>query len=105
MLTLGQSCRHLSYLLSRKTHMNTPERPETATDRLARGLYREIDRDSIPLALTVKVAAGALGLTEGGLYDQIRQGTCPLEALRLGERLIRIRRDDLLSLLLGSAAA
>jgi len=94
----------LSYLLSRKTHMNTPERPESATDRLARGFYTPDDRDRIPLALTVKVVAGALGLTEGAAYDQIRQGTFPLEALRVGERLIRFRRDDLLAFLLPTAA-
>ncbi len=104
MLTLGQSCRHLSYLLSRKTHMNTPERPESATDRLARGLFSPEDLPRIPLALTVKVVAGALGLTEGAVYDQVRQGTFPLQALRIGERLIRFRRDDLLHLLLPAAA-
>ncbi len=83
--------------------MNKPERPETATDRLARGLYRASDLDEIPLALPAKVVAGALGLTLGALYEQVREQTFPLPVLRIGERLIRIRRDDLLAFLLPAA--
>lgn len=73
--------------------------PEAALDRLSRGLYRHADRDSIPIALPAKVVAGALGISVEGLYDMVRTGTAPLEALRIGGRLLRFRRDDLLALL------
>ena len=88
-----------------KTDMKTTAPTETALDRLGRGLYMLADRDALPLALSAKVVAAALGIKTESLYDQVRQGTCPIEPLRVGERLIRFRRDDLLAFLLGAAAA
>lgn len=83
--------------------MTSTSATESAIDRLARGLYRPEDKNDIPLALSANVVAGALGISTEALYDMVRTGTTPIEAIRIGGRLLRFRRDDVLALLLAAA--
>lgn len=50
------------------------------------------------LTLTVEEAAAALGIGRGLAYEQIRQGTFPVRALRIGVRIV-VPRAPLLALL------
>lgn len=58
-----------------------------------------VDPRGLPPLVTVPEAAPHLRESEWSIYTHIREGTFPLEVVRLGGRKIFVRRRDLLKLL------
>jgi hypothetical protein len=56
-----------------------------------------------PASINIEDAALALGVSRSGLYAAVREGTCPVEVIRVGKRK-KVLTHSLLAVLEGDRA-